>query len=538
MSQPKTATTRGPPIGLSRATTVAIVVGIFVAILLGALDQFVVLTALPKIAGQLGQPTGIPFVISAYLISATIGIPVFGRLADMIGRRTVFLTGLATFLVGSGLAGFSRNLDELIVFRAIQGFSSGAFIIVGFAIVAVLFPPQARARIAGLFSGSFVVATILGPLVGSYIIDHASWPWVFFINLPIAGATALLIAFRLPALVPVRTGRFDLVGAGLLAGWVGSLMLPLVETSDGTWSWNGPWVVGLVAAAGAMFIAFVLWELRTDSPILPLRHFARRTFAASGAVAFFRGAVLSAELAFLAVFVGLVVLRDAPGSADSVRSTLYWLLIPGVLGAGIGSQLLPRFGYRPVAASGLALALVGTVLLTNLVGTSTVAHYAWGFLPTGGIVLALPFLGFGVGLSIPVTLLAAQFAVPEREVGSATAVIQFLGTLGGALAVSLLASFQQSQLSARLGAISPASCAGAPSPGGANCAAYVTAAHSALIGSFQDTFAVIGGLMAAGLLAALLLRGRLPDPSSETTAPGAPAPRAASPPGRSRDAVP
>ncbi|MCI4319478.1 MAG: MFS transporter [Thermoplasmata archaeon] len=512
MTSPTDAELPGRTSVLSRGTTIAIVVGIFVAILLGALDQFVVLTALPKIAEQLGQPTGVTFVVSAYLISATIGIPVFGRLADIRGRRTVILIGLATFLTGSALAGFSRTLDELIAFRALQGFSSGAFIIVGFAIVGALFPPNARARIAGLFSGSFVIATILGPLVGSYIIDHASWPWVFFLNLPIAGTTAVLLAFRLPPLVPERPGRFDVPGAALLAGWVGSLTLPLVETSDGSWSWTSLWVVGLVVTAGVLFVGFVLWELRTDSPILPLRHFARRTFAASGAAALFRGAVLSAELAFLAVFVGLVLLRGGAGSADSVRSVLYWLLVPGVLGAGIGSQLVTRLGYRSVTAPGLAIALAGTVLLTALAGSSTVAQYQWGFLPTGGLVLALPLIGFGVGLSIPVTLLAAQFALPEREVGSATAMIQFLGTLGGALAVSLLAAFQQGRLSSRLAALTPASCAGS-SLGGGNCASSVAAVHGALVGSFQDTFGVIAGLMAVAFAASLMLKGRLPTPA-------------------------
>lgn len=497
-----------------------IVLGMFLAILMGALDQFIVLTALPRIVGDLGESSGVSLVISAYLISSTIGIAIFGRLTDMYNRRTVFLAGLATFLIGSLLSGLSQNLNELVAFRALQGFSSGAFIIIGFAISASLFPPATRAKIAGLFSGSFVVATIMGPLLGSYVVDTASWRWVFFLNLPIGIVTALILLTTLGPLLPERRGQFDATGAVLLAGWISTALFALVQISNGGWSATDWRIVGLVSVAAVLLIAFVLFELRTSDPLVPLNFLRTRLFAASGVIAFFRGAVLSSELVFVAIFASFTVLGGGASSADTVRNLLYWFLIPGVIGAGLGSQLVGRFGYRPVTAVGLSLSLVGTALLAAVSGSGIIIQTSYGIIPTGGIAVVLPLVGGGIGLTIPVTLLAGQFAVPRREVGSATAMIQFLGVLGGALAVSLLAIFQQS-VASRLAPAAPAGgCASAPA-NLAGCASYGEAVHHAAILSFQWVFAAEAVLMAIALIGSWWMAGRVPADSGSpaTTSP-------------------
>lgn len=512
---PSKERTHAPP---ARIVGGIIVFGMFLAILMGALDQFVVLTALPRIVVELGQSSGVSLVISAYLISSTIGIAVFGRLTDMFSRRAVFLAGLATFLPGSLLSGLSQNLNQLIAFRALQGFSSGAFIIIGFAIAASLFPPATRARIAGLFSGSFVVATIFGPLLGSYIVDHASWRWVFFVNLPIGAVTVLILLTSLGQILPERRGRFDVPGALLLAGWISAALFGLVQISDGGWSVTDWRVLGLFTSAGLLFLAFVLWELRTAAPLVALTFFRIRLFSASGVVAFFRGAVLSSELAFIAIFSGLVLVTRTANSADIVRNLLYWLLVPGVVGAALGSQLVVRFGYRPVTVAGLALSLVGTVLLAYVSNSGVLLETAFRILPTGGIAAALPLIGGGIGLTIPVTLLAGQFSVPKREVGSATAMIQFLGVLGGALAVSLLTVLQESAAALLTPAMPAGGCVPGPSTSGA-CGQYAQELYHATVLSFQWVFAAEILLMAVALVASLWMMGRVPTLSDPSTLP-------------------
>ncbi|MCI4367432.1 MAG: MFS transporter, partial [Thermoplasmata archaeon] len=216
----------------SRRFEILVVVGILLALLMGALDQFVALTALPIILSEFQQPNGGTFVISAYVIASTTAIPIFAKLSDLWSRRNVFLGGLAIFIVGSILSGTSENLTELILFRAVQGFGSGGFFPVGIAIVAVTFPPETRARVIGALSGVFGIAVVAGPLLGSAIVDHVSWRWVFYVNIPIGVVGFALIVAVLGPLRPAVARRFDLVGAGLLAGWVAALMFPLYQIAD------------------------------------------------------------------------------------------------------------------------------------------------------------------------------------------------------------------------------------------------------------------------------------------------------------------
>ena len=515
MSKPTTPTTvldTEPPSSakrIPRGKEIAIVVGIFIAILIGGLDQFVVLTALPTIATDLSQPSGVAFVLAAYLISGTIGIPIFGRLSDMFSRRSVFMLGLMTFIAGSVLAGLSQNLNELIVFRAVQGFSSEAFIIVGFTIVSVIFPPENRARIAGLFSGSFVIATILGPFLGSYIVDQTTWRWVFFINIPIAVFGVIILIPMLGKLLPEKKSRFDYSGTVLLVGWVSALMFALVQNSDAGWSWSDVRILGLLTLATVLLISFVVWELKTDHPVVPLRFFTKRVFAASGSVAFFRGLVLSSLLVFVAIYVGLVLLHGGSNAADTVRDVLYWFLIPAVIGAGLGSQLMIRVTYRSLTAFGTALALVGTFFLTQITASTPTWQFIFGFLPTGGLILVLPPIGLGIGLTFAVTLLASQFAVSQDDVGAATGIIQFLGVLGGAIGVSILSSFEQW----RIGVLSPALPSQNCLTGQTSstiCASYLQGVQNASFTSIQEIFMILLVMITIAFVSSLFMTGRMP----------------------------
>ncbi len=272
---------------LTGPAAILVLIGVFLAILMGAMDGLVVATVLPTIALDLHQVNGVTFVAGGYLISSTISIPIFARVSDISSRRNVFIVGLAIFIVGSALAGLSQNLTELIAFRAVQGFGGGGVFPVAIAMIAVLFPPETRARVIGVLSGAAGLAIVLGPLVGSYIVSVTTWRWVFYINLPFGIGAAIVLLLFLKPLRPTSPGSFDVPGAGLLSGWVGALMFALVEVSDDGMSWTNPLIVTLLAASAVLFAVFLWWELRVPEPLVPLRLMRQRTIAATSGVMFF-----------------------------------------------------------------------------------------------------------------------------------------------------------------------------------------------------------------------------------------------------------
>jgi MFS family permease len=490
----------------------AITVGILLALLMGALDQFVALTALPKILAEFHTPTSGTFVISAYVIASTTSIPIFAKLSDLWSRRNVFLGGLAVFIAGSILSGVSQNLPELIAFRAVQGFGSGGFFPVGIAIVAVVFPPATRARVIGALSGVFGIAVVAGPLVGSTILTYTTWRWVFYVNIPFGVLGFILIAATLGPLRPSLVRAFDVAGAALLAGWVGAIMFPLYQIADNGWTWTEPRVLGLLGVGGVLIVAFVLWELRAKNPLVPLNLLAHRVMAAGGGSTYFIGMVFFPVATFLSLVVGVALVPAGSSSADTVRDILYFLVLPLVFGAALGGQLLTRLAYRTVASAGLIIGLVGLAGLTQISSSTPLWEFRYGFLPVGGIVLPLIPMGFGIGLTFPVFLLAAQNQVRTADVGEAGGLIQFLQSLGGAVGLSVLASYQLTQFSALDPSPSPA-CAAEPPPFPL-CAEYLEKFKGALITSYDQTFTVMLGLLIVAFLFVLFLVGRLPKGAS------------------------
>jgi EmrB/QacA subfamily drug resistance transporter len=494
----------------------AVVLGILLCLLMGALDNFVVLTALPNILSSLHAPTGgETFIVSAYLISSTVAIPIFAKLSDLFDRKKVLIAGLVIFIGGSILSGVSQTFNELVLFRAVQGFGSGDFFPVGLSIVAVIFPPETRARVTGLLSGVFGIATVAGPLIGAAL--ATIWRWVFYVNIPVGLAGLVLLLVALGPIRPEKKGTFDIPGAALLVGWVGSLMFALIEVSEGGWAWTDLRVIALLVSAVVLVGVFVWWEtLRATDPLVPLRLFSRRIVTACGGGTFIVGMVLFPLATFLTLFVTYVTLAGGGNAPDTVRDVLYFLVIPLVFGAAIGGNLLTRIAYRPIVVVGLLISTVGLVWLA-MVGVSTPTwKFDFGFLPVGGVVAPLIPIGFGVGLTFPVFLLAVQNQVPEAEVGAASGLVQFLQSLGGSIGLTLLSSFQQS----RLLALSPAPPAGGclppttpPSPA---CIVYGQGVLSATATSFVEVFTVMLALSIVGLLLSLLISGRLPKGTKPT----------------------
>ena len=470
-----------------------VLLGLFLAILLAGLDALVVSTALPKIAASLHQASGITFVVGAYLITSTVSIPIFSKLSDRYSRRNVFLLGLAVFIVGSALSGTSQNLDELIAFRGVQGFGSGGFIPVGIAMVTVLFPPAQRARLTGILSGAAGISIAVGPLLGSYIVDVTTWRWVFYVNLPLGILAAALLFVYLGPLRPAERGRFDVTGAALLSAWVASLMFALVQVSDAGWAWTDPRVEGLLAVATIGFGAFVAVELRERDPLVPLRLLGRRAIGASGGIALFNGIVFTSVLTFLSVLVGIVLLGSGPNAVNDVRDLIYFFAGPMVLGATLGGQFLSRLAYRTVIAPALAVATLMMFLLARTTASTPIWVLAFGFLPTGGLVLPLMPMGFAVGLALVGTLIVVQNEASEREVGAAIGFNRFLQSLGGAVGLSLLTAYQEWRLQVHESSVT------APSQ-----------LLGAIVASYDDVFLVMTALLGIAFLCSLFLRGRPP----------------------------
>lgn len=493
---------------IGRRFELLVVGGILLALLMGALDQFVVLTALPKILADFGQPNSGTFVVTAYIIASTVAIPIFGKLSDLWSRRNVFLGGLAIFIAGSMLAGLSASLPELIAFRAVQGFGSGGFFPVGIAIVAVTFPPETRARITGLLSGVFGIATVAGPLLGSAIVDNASWRWVFYVNLPVGIVGALILLSALGPLRPTIARRFDIPGAVLLVGWVGALEYALIQVNDSGWAWTDPRVLGLLLGALVVAIGFVAWELRrATEPLVPLRLLRHRIAAVSGGSTFLIGAVFLPLATFISLVVGIALTPPGTSSADVVRDVLYALVLPIVAGAAIGGQLLTRLTYRTQVLLGISIAAVGVFFLRGITSSTPTWQLLYGFLPVGGVIVPLIPLGFGIGLTFPVFLLAVQNEVEPKDVGEASSLVQFLQQLGGSIGLSILGSYATLRFNALDPSPSPV-CSTPMAASNPACLPFLGNLASAEVQAYTSVFTIMLGLLAVAFVIALFYRGR------------------------------
>ncbi|HEY6238103.1 MAG TPA: MFS transporter, partial [Thermoplasmata archaeon] len=486
-----------------------VLVALLMGLLLGALDNFIVVTALPVIAKDLNNLSGQVFVVSSYLIAQTVAIPVFGKLSDRFGRRSFYLLGLVIFLVGSALAGLSQTLDQLIFFRAVQGLGSGAFFTVVFSLVADLFPPKAAARLAGVLSGVFGIAIVFGPLIGSYIVDTTTWRWIFFVNLPIGFAAITLVLLTIRPIKPAPTKmKFDAAGSALLAVWVGALIFALIQTDPTRgWGWTDVRTLSLLAVALALFPVFLWQESRTQDPLIPLGLFRKRLVAASSGVNFLRGAVLTVVV----TFIPILVVFGLGGSTDDSRDILYAFMVPMIIGAAIGGTLVSRSGYRLPVVAGLVLVTLGSFLLTAVPTTPPVFRFVAGILPVG-LAGALVPLGLGVGLTFAPTQLAIQYSVPARDVGTANSLVWFLSNLGGSIILSFLATYQQSVFNS----LKPA---GAPPTDPTLLGAYFAQFLSAAAVSIQDVWWVMVPVSLAALAFAVLVHGQLPATRDEGMAP-------------------
>ena len=401
--------------------------GIMSALAVAALDGTVVSTAMPTIIGDLGGLSEYSWVFSAYLLASTVTVPLYARLADMYGRKPVFMAGLALFIGGSMLSGFASSMALLILFRTIQGLGAGAVQPISFTILGDVFESEQRARIQGLFSGVWGAAAVVGPAIGSVITTTIGWRWVFFVNAPVGLIAAVLIGRFLHEGVEHHRHRLDFVGAGILTLGLVSLLFAATEGGQ-LWGWTSPVTLGLVAAALVLLVAFVVFERRIAEPLINLDLLGIPIIAAGLAIGALSGVVMFS----LSTYVPPLVQGVMGGTALQAGVAVAAMSIGWPIGSIVGGRALLRFGARPTVLVGTAMLVVGTLVVTQATRP--------GSLDGGLLVASLgeAVTGLGMGLTATTILVMVQAAVPWQRRAVATGLVQFSRTIGGAVGVGLL----------------------------------------------------------------------------------------------------
>jgi EmrB/QacA subfamily drug resistance transporter len=419
-------------------------VGLLLAMLLASLDQTIVATALPTIVRDLGGIDQLSWVVTAYLLGATVTMPLWGRASDLFGRKPLFLAAIGVFLTGSALSGAAQDLTQLIAFRALQGLGAGGLMTLAMAIVADIVSPRERGRDQGYIQMVFVIASVAGPLLGGLFADHVSWRWVFYVNLPIGAVTVALIVAALHLEAERRPVRIDALGSALLAG--GLTCVLLVTTWGGReYAWDSAEIAGLAAGAVALLGLFVAQERRAAEPILPLGLFRRPVFVIVSAALFLTTLAFFAVIVFMPVYLQVVTGVSATDSG----LLLLPLLLAGTASTALVGRAMSKTGrYKAFPITGLSLMAAGLVLLAQI-GTHT-SHVVVGAI--------LILFGIGFGMVSQVLTVAIQNDVERRDLGIATASANLFRSLGGSVGVALFGALFAAHLD---GALSPTAVADA-----------------------------------------------------------------------------
>jgi EmrB/QacA subfamily drug resistance transporter len=398
----------------NRAVTV---VGLVLALAMGALEATVVSTAMPSVVGDLGGIHLYAWVTTAYLLTVSVTVPLYGKLADVYGRKPVLLFGIAVFLLGSAASGAASSMTQLIAFRAVQGLGAGAMQPIALTVVGDIFDLEERARIQGVFGAAWGLFGMSGPALGGFFVKHLSWRWVFYINLPFGLASMLILVLALHEQVERRPRRLDVAGAVLLAAALAALLLVSSRSIAGA----APYLLPAFLVLSAVFFAV---EQRAAEPVLPLPLFAQRLIGTASATGAIIGGAMLATVTYVPLFVQ-GVLRGDPTQAGSAFTPM---LVGWPIASTLGGRMLPRVGFRPLIRAGLALTTIAGVFL---------ALYG----ERGGVRVlqaATGVFGVGMGLSNTALLIAVQTSVAWEQRGVATASTMFFRNIGGALAVSAM----------------------------------------------------------------------------------------------------
>ncbi len=479
--------------------------GLLLTLILAMLDQLVVSTALPRIVGDLGGLNHLAWVVTAYILAATVTTLFYGKLGDMYGRKRFLVIAIVLFLIGSALSGLSHSMDQLIAFRALQGLGAGGLMVGAIATIGDMVSPRERGQYMGYMMAAMMVAMIAGPLVGGYITQHWSWRWIFYINMPIGGAALIYLWFTLHLPRKRVEHKIDYLGAGVIA--VGSTAIVLMTSWGGSqYAW-GSWPILTLAGITALSVAaFFVVEARAAEPMLPLHVFKNRNFSVASTMSLLLGVAMLGALTFLPLYQQTVQHASPTGSG--------LMLIPLMLGSTVTSlisgQVTSRTGrYKILPIIGGAVMTIGIYMLTHLgVNTSRLTS-----------ALCFVVLGIGMGFLMQITSLIVQNSVPQQDMGVASSSRAFFQQIGGSLGVSVFGVIFFRRFSSAMAASLPGAHFGGSQnldpatinslPGNVKTAAFGAISH-AITGVFWWTIpATLAVFVLALCVKEIPLRGRI-----------------------------
>ncbi|MER6059974.1 MDR family MFS transporter [Streptomyces sp. NPDC001792] len=411
---------------------------LLLGLLLAALDQTIVSTALPTIVSDLGGLEHLSWVVTAYLLASTAATPLWGKLGDQYGRKRLFQTAIVIFLVGSALCGMARNMGELIGFRALQGLGGGGLMVLSMAIVGDIVPPRERGRYQGLFGAVFGATSVLGPLLGGLLTQHLSWRWVFYVNLPVGVVALAVIATALR--IPRRSAHhvIDYLGTLLIAS-VATCLVLVASLGGTTWAWGSPQIIGLAVLGVLLAVAFVAVERRAAEPVLPPKLFGIRTFTLAAVISFIVGFAMFGAMTYLPTFLQVV-----HGISPTLSGVHMLPMVVGLLlSSTISGQIVSRTGrWKVFPVTGTAVTTIGLLLLHRLDEHS----------PTAEMSACFFVFGLGLGLVMQVLVLIVQNAVSYEDLGVATSGATFFRSIGASFGVAIFGTVFASRLGDKLAA--------------------------------------------------------------------------------------
>ena len=486
----------------SHAEIMVVMSALMLAMLLSALDQTIVSTALPRIASDLNGLNKLSWVATAYLLTSAIVTPIYGKISDLFGRKKIFMVAITIFLIGSALCGAAQNMDQLVAFRALQGIGGGGLMTLVFAIIADIVPPRQRGRYSGYFGAVFAVSSVIGPLLGGLFTDHLSWRWIFYINLPLGALALSVIASRLHLPVRRTEHKVDYVGAGLLATGVSALLLVTVWGGN-TYPWHSVQIFSAAIIGVVLTTLFVFWETRAVEPIIPLRLFRNDIFRTSVLLSLISGMVMFAAIIFLPEYQQIVRGDSATKSGLLLLPLVFGLLVASI----VSGRLITKTGrYRIFPIIGTLLTALGLFLFSHLtISTSQWALSSW-----------MVILGAGIGLFMQVTILAVQNSVERADIGAATATSTFFRSMGSSFGTAIFGTILTNRLATHLKQTLPANI---PSSSFGKGGIQSSASHfsslppvihadvlQAFVLSFHDLFIIATPVALVCFLIALMLR--------------------------------